>query len=230
MLPVLWKDDWPVILEGDAQVPYARRRPTLPKQPAPAVPTSGEFEVRDEFDGPTLPMYWVTIRGPGTQWYHLDTPPGALTLHARSARFDPKSQPSFVGRRQQHRDFSASTSMTYVPAKDGDKAGIIAFQNDEYYYLLSLTRLNGQTMVQVEKHAGPGVDSVVALAHVPINGRTPLFLKIQGQGGKYDFSYATQPGEWNVLLANADGTILSTKVASGFVGAMLGLYAYSPWN
>ena len=85
-------------------------------------------------------------------------------------------------------------------------------------------------MVQVEKHAGPKVDSVVASVHVPVNGSTPLFLKIQGKGAKYDFSYATKPGEWNLLLSNADGTILSTKVASGFVGAMIGLYAYSPWN
>ncbi|MDB4889636.1 MAG: xylB, partial [Gemmatimonadetes bacterium] len=42
------------------------------------------------------------------------------------------------------------------------------------------------------------------------------------------FSYARRPGEWTTLHDNADGTILSTKVASGFVGAMLGLYAYSP--
>ena len=155
---------------------------------------------------------------------------GALTLRARPAQFEPKSQPSFVGRRQQHRNFSASTSLTYVPAKDGDKAGIVAFQNDKYYYMLSLTRVHGRTMVQVEKHAGAGVDSVVASVQVPVNDNTPLFLKIEGRGGSYDFSYATRPGEWNLLLAKADGTILSTKVAAGFVGAMVGLYAYSPEN
>jgi alpha-N-arabinofuranosidase len=33
--------------------------------------------------------------------------------------------------------------------------------------------------------------------------------------------------EWTPLLQDADGTILSTKVAGGFVGAMIGLYAHS---
>jgi xylan 1,4-beta-xylosidase len=228
LLPVTWQNDWPMILEGDAPVPYARRRPTLPKQPAPAVPTSGEFTVRDDFDGPTLPMYWVTIRAPGTASYNLESNPGWLTLHARSAGFEPSAMPSFVGRRQQHRAFSASTAMAYLPAREGDKAGIVAFQNDEFYYFLSLARVSGKTVVQLEKHAGPGAGSVVATAPVTVDGNTPIHLRIRGQGGTYDFSYARRPGEWTTLHDNADGTILSTKVASGFVGAMLGLYAYSP--
>ena len=33
-------------------------------------------------------------------------------------------------------------------------AGIIAFQNEEYYYPLSVARVTGRTVVQLEKHAG----------------------------------------------------------------------------
>jgi xylan 1,4-beta-xylosidase len=88
--------------------------------------------------------------------------------------------------------------------------------------------VNGQSVVQLEKHAGPGAGSIVATAPVHVDGTQPLYLKIRGQGGTYDFSYATRPDEWQLLSGNADGTILSTKVAGGFVGTMLGLYAYSP--
>jgi len=239
LLPVTWKDDWPMILEGDAPVPYARRRPTLPKQPAPSVPTSGEFTVRDEFDAPALPMHWVTIRGPclssGAKsrdllfgFCDLTSTPGSLTLRARAAGFEATATPSFVGRRQQHREFSASTAMTYVPASEGDKAGMVAFQNDKFYYFLSLARVNGQTVVQLEKHAGPGTGSIVATAPVKLDGNSPIHLRIRGQGATYDFSYALRPEEWTTLYDKADGTILSTKVAGGFVGAMLGLHAYSP--
>ncbi|MEO8337108.1 MAG: glycoside hydrolase family 43 protein [bacterium] len=228
LLPVEWRNDWPIILEGSAQVPYAHRRPTLPKQPAPAVPTSGEFTVRDEFDGTTLPMYWVTIRAPGNASYDLTSSPGGLTLYPRDAGFEPSATPAFVGRRQQHRTFSASTSMTYVPSREGEKSGIVAFQNDRFYYFLALARANGKTVVRLEKHAGPGAGTIVASAPVEVDGTSPLYLEIRGKGATYDFLYATKPGEWTLLHGDADGTILSTKVASGFVGAMIGLYAFRP--
>ena len=44
--------------------------------------------------------------------------------------------------------------------------------------------------------------------------------------GRYDFFYATAVDEWAPLLEDADGTILSTNVAGGFVGTMFGVYAY----
>jgi alpha-N-arabinofuranosidase len=49
---------------------------------------------------------------------------------------------------------SASTAMHYHPAEEGSKAGLVAMQNDQYYYFLSVTRINGATVVQVEQHAG----------------------------------------------------------------------------
>ena len=53
-------------------------------------------------------------------------------------------------------------------------------------------------------------------------------MKIDARGARYDFSYAFAPGRWIVLKEGADGTILSTKVAGGFVGATLGMYAHAP--
>ena len=57
-------------------------------------------------------------------------------------------------------------------------------------------------------------------------------LRIDARGRSYDFYYGTKPGEWIALAKDADGTILSTKVAggfsSGFVGTTIGMYATSP--
>ncbi len=229
LMPVKWVNDWPVITTGNELVPYVHRRPTLPRQPASAMPTSGNFAVRDEFDGPALPMHWQTIRGPGDHWYDLTSFTGALTLRSRPATFARTMQPSFVGRRQQHLAFTASTSMAYAPAKNGDKAGIVAFQNDEYYYFLSVGRVNGSTVVQLEQRAGAATGAVgTVIASMPVSTAAPIQLKIQGRSDRYDFSFGTRPGEWTLLHGNADGKMLSTKVAGGFVGTMLGLYAYSP--
>ena len=60
---------------------------------------------------------------------------------------------SFLGRRQQHVVASASTATRDAPAVDGDNAGLVAFQNDQYYYLLAVARVGGRTQSRLEKHA-----------------------------------------------------------------------------
>jgi alpha-N-arabinofuranosidase len=52
-------------------------------------------------------------------------------------------------------------------------------------------------------------------------------LKISANGAAYSFSYASAGHAWQTLRANEDGTLLSTDVAGGFVGAMVGVYARS---
>ena len=228
LMPVHWENGWPIITTGDQTVPYVAKRPKLPRQPTPPVPTSGDFTVRDEFDGAKLPAYWHVIRTPRVQTYDLTTAPGALTLYARPVGLEPTGIPSFVGRRQQHQRFSASTAVRYAPTRDGEKAGIIAFQNDEFYYFLSVARVAGRTVVQLEKHDGPqGGAAGTVVASAPIDANGPIRLKIQGRADRYDFLYADASGAWKTLAADQDGRILSTAVAKGFVGTMLGLYATS---
>src|SRR5690606_39464906 len=55
----------------------------------------------------------------------------------------------------------ASVAMHYLPASEGDKAGLAAFQNDEYYYFLGVARTAEGTVIQLEKRAG-GDPEIVA--------------------------------------------------------------------
>ena len=66
----------------------------------------------------------------------------------------------------------------------------------------------------------------VASAPATLKADAPIRLKITARGGLYDFSYALAPGQWKTLTAGEDGTILPTKTAGGFVGALLGVYAH----
>jgi alpha-N-arabinofuranosidase len=120
--------------------------------------------------------------------------------------------------------------MRFAPSKAGDKAGMVAVQNDDYYFFLGVTKdAGGQDKIVLERRAGPkdaagGVE--VASAPVTLKTGAPVWLKITARGGLYDFSYALAPGQWRTLKAGEDGTILSTKTAGGFVGALLGVYAH----
>lgn len=230
LLPVRWVDGWPVITADSERVPYVHERPALPVQSPPSVPTSGNFAERDDFDSTALAPRWNTIRTPHERWYDLAATPGWLTLRARPAALDERAQPSFVGRRQQHAWATASTAMIYVPSESGDEAGLAAFQNDEYYFTLAVALDEGRTVVRLEEHAGERTDGGEVLASRPVQLSThaPLYLKIRARGARYDFYYAHQPNDWTLLKGDVDGRILSTKVAGGFVGTYLGMYAYSP--
>jgi alpha-N-arabinofuranosidase len=120
--------------------------------------------------------------------------------------------------------------MRYAPARPGDKAGLAAFQRENFHYLLAVALADGKPVVRLEKHAGPnsGPDGQI-VAEAPLTGApgAPVYLKIDARGATYDFSYATRPGQWISLAKDADGTILSTKTAGGFVGVTFGLFAYA---
>lgn len=51
-----------------------------------------------------------------------------------------------------------------------------------------------------------------------------LRLKIEGDGGDYAFGFDAGQG-WQWLAEKQDGTLLSTDVAGGFIGAVIGPHA-----
>jgi len=224
LLPVQWEDGWPRITTPAQVIAYVLDAPDLPAGSA-ALPTSGGFAIEDDFDGTRLPLHWMTVRNPRQAWYRLEG--GALHLRARAVQLGERANPSFLARRQQHQDADASTSLRFVPRRDGDIAGLAAFQNEDAWYLLAVTRERGQPVVALfrrdRRDAAPGGERLLA---APL-GTTdaPVQLRIRARGAAYDFEYATVPGQWHTLAEGLDGTLLSTARAGGFTGAVFGVYA-----
>lgn len=57
---------------------------------------------------------------------------------------------------------------------------------------------------------------------------TSYRLRITARGGEYDFDVAAAGADWQPVVKGADGTILSTKNAGGFIGVMVGPFAQGP--
>lgn len=225
LLPVEWRDGWPVILDRSIEVPYKIEIPDydVVSEPNP-IPLSGNFEYTYEFDGEDIGMDWLFIRTPREKWYSVAD--GSLDLQARSVSIGSLGNPTYLGRRQQHAQAEFSASMEYLPEKNGDKAGIVAFQNREFYYLLGITKEAGQTQIFVEKAEGESVE-MIQLKNLPEEFNGQIYLGIEADRGNYHFRYSLDGEQWMELVENADGTILSTNKAGGFVGTTLGVYAYS---
>ncbi|OYX81837.1 MAG: glycoside hydrolase 43 family protein [Brevundimonas sp. 32-68-21] len=229
LLPVDWSGDWPRITAPGEVIPYVVARPELPaSQPAPT-PTSGAFPVHDAFDGPDLPPHWMMMRNPRETWFDLTSRPGWLSLTPRPVGLGDNGNPSFLARRQQHMYASAETTLRWAPARDRDQAGMAALQSDDFWYALTVTQIEGRRLIQLRRRAGAdqSPDGEV-IASAPIEPTdAPVRLRIVARADRYDFLYSQAAEGWTTLMADADGTLLSTRTAGGFVGAVFGPYARS---
>jgi alpha-N-arabinofuranosidase len=226
LLPVTWRDGWPQITAPSETIPVVHKRPAFPAQPAAPVPMSGAFHVREQFNEPALPASWMTMRNPRSRWYSLSG--GKLRIEARPVGLSDFGNPSLLARRQQHTDATATTKVEFVPRRSGDEVGIVALQNDEYWFFLAVGMEKGRRVVTLKRRAGSGDPAQgVSVASAPLAASGAVSLRIVARGGKYDFLYAGRNGRWQTLRAGEDGTILSTKTAGGFVGSVFALYARS---
>lgn len=228
LMPVRWENGWPRLTAPGQVIPYAHTKPALPSQSTPPVPTGGSFTVRENFVSPALPPHWMMMRNPREDWYDLGS--GELTLKMRPVALGAMGNPSFLGRRQQHMNASASTIVRLAAQNDGDSAGLVALQSDDFWYFLGVGRDDGRQVLSLRRRSGPDQSQDgVLVASVPLDlpPGAPVYLRIEARGGVYDFAYATREGQWQSLRSGEDGKILSTKVAGGFVGTLFGLHAYS---
>jgi xylan 1,4-beta-xylosidase len=224
LMPVDWSGEWPRITAPKQAIPYVPARPALPAQPAPAMPVNGAFTVREEFDAAKLGPHWMMMRNPRESWYRLES--GALVLSPRAAGLGDNANPSFLALRQQHRTASASTLVRFAPAA-GAQAGLVALQNDDYWFALTVAANQGQPEIRLTQRAGPDDPKAGRIIARMAAAAGPVRLRIRADGERYRFDHAAANGDWTTLDADADGTLLSTKTAGGFVGAVFGLYAQS---
>ncbi len=222
LLPVTWKDGWPLILPKGVAIPT-----TLPAPKAMTgfeLPSferlSGNFIKRDEFEGPP-DNEWLTVHVTKHPWWDFTRTPGLLYITPQKVNLDEKRNAAFLARRQQHTNFDASTGFK-PPAQPGVAAGLAAYQNEGFWYFLGSRRVGAELQVFLERRER-GEAKVVAQTTVVVP-KDQLSLKISGAGQNYSFYYDAGQG-WQALRENDDGSILSTEVAGGFVGTVLGPFA-----
>lgn len=221
LLSVTWRDGWPVILAPGKPIPYVVKGPRALRAPDRRMAPGGDdlagnFTRRDEFDGAPGPE-WLQIHVPRRQWY--ETREGALEIQPLDVALDAMRNPSFLARRQQHMNFDASTELGMPPP--GVSAGLALFQNETHWYFVGLRRKGAGAQLFVERRAGARTRiELEELAATP----NALKLRVSATGKDHSFYYDAGQG-WQPLLEHDDGSILSTEIAGGFVGTVLGPYA-----
>jgi xylan 1,4-beta-xylosidase len=210
LVPVDWVDGWPVPYDLELEMPT---RPSGAARPTPA-PT------RDDFDEPSLGPAYVSLRRPLGDAAALTERPGWLTLHGSDDGLD-DALPVFVARRQPTHWCRARTA---IEVGDATEAGLAVRMDEGAHYEVAVAA--GEVIVRAR--IGP-LASIVARATAPAS---PFVLRLETHdpAGRSDAPDLVQLGFEEadgsfVVLAELDGRYLSTEVATGFIGRVVGLYA-----
>ncbi|SFF16993.1 alpha-N-arabinofuranosidase [Paenibacillus algorifonticola] len=218
LVPVVWEREWPVVNPGKGILEQEALAPNLPETPWPQLPA------RDDFDQPELSPIWNFLRTPRGDFWSLTEKPGSLRLKLKPDSIASDSNPSFVGRRQQHMNFRAETTMKFAPEQTGDVAGIVLLQNADFQFRAEYGSYNGITEIRLTERR-QGEETVLAAS--PFSGNS-LEWKAEALGQSYSFFWREAgTHNWLPLGGEADGTLLSTDKAGGFTGAYMGMYAAS---
>ena len=129
---------------------------------------------------------------------------------------------SAIWARQQHGTFTAETEINFTPRNDKEIAGLALLQKEDHNFVLGKTMKKDKLMIILTR----AEKNNATIASAPIKAGK-LKLKIEGHDRYYDFYYAEEGGDWQLLAKGVDASNLSTQKSGGFIGACIGLYASS---
>jgi len=209
LVPVEWVDGWPVV--GGLTLEM--------EQAPPGAVRAVEEPVRDGFDAASLHPRWLSIRVPLDDKVSLHERPGWLTLHGGPELEHP--EPVFVGRRQQHLRCRVRAC---VDPGNATEAGLTMWMDDHVHYDVAVVKGRvavrariGPLVQDVANVEAPSHDALVLVIHVgdDKSGQDPdiISLGFENSGGTF------------TELASLPGRYLSTEVAAGFTGRVIGMFA-----
>lgn len=223
--PIEWKNDWPHFDLGGEEVKYAYEVDYKEIPQEGALPQSGNFEYTLDLKKGLDPSL-LFMRTVDSSSFSISKKHG-LVLKLKPETIAEYGNPSFVGKRQQHLYSRAETEMQFRAQSESEKAGLVAFQNENHFYFLAVSQKEGQEVIQLFKSTtdGSGMETIV---EVPLKSKNDeIKLAIESKGDMYSFHYSINGKDWHLVKENVDAKFLSTKEAGGFIGCLYGMYATS---
>lgn len=223
LLPVTWKDGFPVILPKGEPVPTVMYKSgLLPETNF----LTGNFVWHDLFDKEVLGYDWLFVRTPIGEWWSIQE--DGLRIEAIDRTIYDIGNPAYIGRRIQHSDFEFSVEMDFTPQSEKELAGICCFQNETHNIILGKTLLDNKPSVVLK--LAEGSFDPVRLSVYPIPDGlelAPLRLRVRAENALLRFDISLEEEKWITLYDKLNPAFLTTEKAGGFVGATVGMYASS---
>lgn len=219
--PVTWENDWPIVNPQGKELKYYYTVPIKEHKQKGALPQSGNFIYKLTFEKGIDPsLLWMRTLDKNAFTISKNN---GLTLKLKPETCMDLGNPSFLGKRQQHLYSTAEIALNFSPKKPNEKAGLLIFQNEGYFYFLSKSLGSIQLY-----NSNPKNNTMELLAESPIsNTIKQVYLRIKSEGSAYSFYFSTNAKTWQAIKEQVDGKFLSTLVAGGYIGCLYGMYATS---
>ncbi|GAA3754288.1 glycoside hydrolase family 43 protein [Flavobacterium ginsengiterrae] len=224
ILPVDWSGTFPVFenglvpMEPKLKMPKGVENKTGKEDFFP----NGNFTFTENFTSTKLDYRWIGLRGPRENFISI-TKQG-LAINPFETNIKELKPTSTLFYRQQHNTFSFETTLNYKPASEKDLAGIVCLQNERFNYVFGITKKGKDTYVLLERTEN-GESKIIASKKIEI--KKAVKLQVKAKGDSYEFNFTANDSDYENLGGVVSGDILSTNVAGGFTGALVGLYATS---
>jgi beta-xylosidase len=203
---VEWLDGWPVAGELALEMDL--------RPPGPVSPVA--LGLRDDFDVVSLDPWWIGIRRAPDAVATLAVRRGWLTVHGTDATLD-HGEPAFVGCRQRH---PYCRVRALVDPGASAEAGLAVVMDDSFHY--EIARRGDEVVARVRIAS---LDSVVTAAPSPGGPMTLVIETRPHPHGPDVVVLGFEDAGALRVLAEVDGRYLSTEVAGGFTGRVIGMYA-----
>lgn len=224
ILPVDWSGKYPVFENGLVPMEPKLKMPkgVENKTGTEGFFPNGNFTFTDNFTAPKLDYRWIGMRGPREDF--ITTSKNGLNIKPFAVSIKAVAPVSALFQRQQHQHFTATTTMKFTPKSENELAGLACYQSERFNYVFGITKKDKDFYILLEK-TEKGQSKIIASAKIDV--KMPVQLQVTAKGDEYKFNYSVDGVNFTNLGGTVSGDILSTNVAGGFTGSLIGLYATS---
>lgn len=225
ILPVDWSGTYPVFQNGlvpmkpELKLPDGVKNKTSESGFFP----NGNFTFNDHLKNTQLDYRWIAMRG-ARESFITQTKNG-IKINSFPTNIKTTAPVSALFQRQQHESFEAGVSLYFKPESEKELAGITCYQSENFNYVFGITKKDKNFYIVLER-TEKGTSKLIAsekINHLSKN----IKLQVIAEKDEYSFNYAPDGKIFRNLGGKVSGDILSTDVAGGFTGSLIGLYATS---
>lgn len=224
ILPVDWSGKYPVFQNGLV--------PMKPKLKLPAGVQNqngqngffpnGNFIYADKLIDKNLDYRWIAMRGPRESFINVTK--NGVKVNPFATNIKALAPVSALFHRLQHESFETSVTLDFKPKSEKELAGITCYQSETFNYVFGITKKDKDFYIVLER-TEKGQSKLIASEKISLS--KPVKLQVVADKDEHSFNYSLDGKNYKNLGGSVSGDILSTDVAGGFTGSLIGLYSTS---
>lgn len=224
ILPVDWSGTYPVFRNGlvpmkpKLKMPQGVQNQTGQNGFFP----NGNFTYNDKLTDKNLDFRWIAMRGPRENF--ITATKNGVKVNPFATNIKALAPVSSLFHRLQHEDFETSVTLDYKPKSEKELAGITLYQSETFNYVFGITKKDKDFYIVLER-TEKGQSKLIASEKISLS--KPVKLQVVADKDEHNFNYSLDGRNYKNLGGPVSGDILSTDVAGGFTGSLIGLYSTS---